>query len=88
MENQHRHIKGYRELTLLEVEKMNDVKTLAAQAGDLILSLRVQYLQMPTQTTTAQAEREEALRWITAAEMQMQQAFMAVTRSIARPTNF
>lgn len=88
MENQHRHIRGYRELSMDEIADMNEVKKLAAAVGDLTLRMREKYIGMGVGTVEQAAEQAEALRWLTTGEMQSQQAFMAITRSIARPTTF
>lgn len=39
MENQHRQIKGYRELDQSEIDAMNKVKAIAAQVGELLDTL-------------------------------------------------
>lgn len=41
MENQHRQISGYRELSTEEIKQMNAVKALAGAAGEMIELLRV-----------------------------------------------
>lgn len=87
-ENQHKLIKGYRDLTAEEIAGMNEGKALAEQVGNLCLKLREKALAMPMDTTEQRAERAEALRWLEAGELQAQQAFMALIRSIARPTTF
>ena len=40
MENQHRQIKGYRELTQVEIDLMNEIKTKGAELGELVNKLR------------------------------------------------
>lgn len=40
MDNQHRKIKGYRELTQAEIDLMNEIKTKGAELGDLVAKLR------------------------------------------------
>lgn len=88
MDNQHRHIKGYRDLSQDEINAMNTIKSLGSGVGEMCLSLRGQIQDMPTETVGQRADRAEALRWLDAGELQLQQGFMAVTRSIARPTTF
>ncbi len=88
MENQHRHIKGYRDLTVEEVAAMNRVKTIGGGVGEMCMQLREQIIAMPYETVEERADRTEALRWLEAGEMQLQQGFMALTRAIARPTTF
>lgn len=88
MENQHRKIQGYRDLSAEEVAAMNKVKATSAGVGAICLELRGQFQQMPVGTVEERAERLEALRWLEAGELQLQQGFMAITRGIARPTTF
>ena len=74
MENQHRKIKGYRELSEAEIEMMNKVKELGKLIDETITPLR----------------SEEALdqRWVSIGVTHLQQGLMAVTRGIAKPTFF
>ena len=88
MENQHRKIAGYRELSQEEIDAMNRVKTMAGGIAQLCIDLREKVHAMPIGTVEQRAELTEALRWLDAGEMQLQQGFMAITRSIARPTTF
>lgn len=74
MENQHRQIKGYRELSAAEIELMNRVKQKANEVGDLLGELR--------------ANPEVDPRWLAIGTTQLQQGFMAVTRAVAKPAFF
>jgi hypothetical protein len=74
MDNQHRLIAGYRDLTTLEIEQMNAVKTAGHLMGDMIAKMR----------TLPDADQ----RWISIAETHLQQGIMAAVRAIARPTTF
>jgi len=74
MENQHREIKGCRELNEHEIACINGVKELAAKAGELIVSLD----QMG----------ETDKRWVAIAKTDLQKGFMSLTRAIAQPTTF
>ena len=74
MDNQHRQIKGYRELSQGEIDLMNAVKELAAEVGCLVAAI---------------GESQDAdKRWVSIAATELQQGFMALTRSIARPDFF
>jgi len=73
MDNQHRKIKGYRELTQEEIDQMNCVKELAAEVGDLCTDLE---------------GGTNDRRWVAIGKTQLQQGFMALTRSIAQPEFF
>jgi len=74
VDNQHKHIKGYRDLSPEEVQAMNEVKEKAHEVGVLIDKL----------------ENTEGLdqRWVAIAKTDLQKGFMAAVRSIAQPTSF
>lgn len=88
MENQHRHITGYRELSQEEIANINAIKQAAEIIGDMCLKLRGEIIHMPEMNTDQCAAKREALRWFNEGEMQAQQAFMSLTRAVARPTTF
>lgn len=73
MENQHRQIKGYRELSQEEINLMNMVKR-QGEALELLI---------------ARIETEAVdKRWISIGKTHLQQGLMALTRAIAQPTFF
>jgi len=74
VENQHRQIKGYRELSQTEIDAMNEIKTKGAELGALVEKLRTQ----------------EGLdqRWISIGATDLQKGLMALTRGVAQPTFF
>lgn len=74
MENQHRHIKGYRELSEAEIALMNEVKAKGAELGDLVAKLR--------------ATDGLDQRWISIGATDLQTGLMALTRGVAQPTSF
>lgn len=74
MDNQHREIKGYRELNADEIALMNEVKEHGVKLGELVAKLRaVDGLDQ---------------RWVSIGATDMQTGLMALTRSIAKPTFF
>lgn len=74
MDNQHKHIKGYRDLSQAEIDAMNNIKNLANQVGDLIDSL--------------QDNPEIDQRWLSIARTDLQKGFMSAVRSVAKPDSF
>ena len=74
MENQHRQIKGYRELSQVEIDLMNEIKTKGAELGELVKKLR----------TTEGLDQ----RWVSIGATDFQTGLMALTRSVAQPTFF
>lgn len=75
MENQHRKIKGYRELTQEEIDLMNEIKAQGVALGELVDKLR------SFGTTIDQ-------RWVSIGATDLQTGLMALTRSVAQPTFF
>ena len=74
MDNQHKLIKGYRDLSQVEINLMNDIKSMAEQVG--ILADRVK--------NTDDTDK----RWSSIAITDLQTGFMALVRAVARPETF
>ncbi len=74
MENQHREIKGYRELNADEISAMNNVKSMGEQLGILVQQVR--------------AMDGIDQRWASIGATDLQTGLMALTRAIAKPTFF
>ena len=74
MDNQHKKIKGYRDLSQAEIDAMNQIKEKAAEVGDLI--------------ETLEESPEIDKRWLAIAKTDLQKGFMAATRSITKPGFF
>ena len=74
MKDQHKLIKGYRDLTQAEIDAMNAVKAEGIRLGNLIEELR--------------ANPDLDQRWVDIAETHLQQGCMAAVRSIAQPSTF
>ena len=74
MENQHRKIKGYRELNQSEIDAMNEIKSKGAELGELVAKLR----------------EMDGLdkRWLSIGATDLQTGLMALTRAVAQPTSF
>ena len=74
MENQHKHIKGYRDLSQEEIDLMNEAKELAEKVGELVTKINL----LP----------ETDKRWSSIGQTDLQKGFMAVIRAVARPSTF
>lgn len=93
MENQHRKITGYRELTAAEIALMNEIKEHAERT--LALARMVE-AHLRGQLRAASENFDENLRidaaqpgrWIAIAKTDLQTGFMALTRAVAQPTTF
>lgn len=91
MENQHRMIRGYRDLSQEEILLMNDVKAM----GEMIERLGGRIRRhLDEQRTTANDEAKvrieiaEPGRWLAIGKTHVQEGLMAMTRAIAQPTSF
>lgn len=74
VDNQHQKIKGYRDLSQEEIDLMNEGKALAEQ------------VRVFTEKVQANADTDK--RWLAIGITDLQKGFMAITRSIAKPTTF
>lgn len=74
MENQHKMIKGYRDLSADEIAAMNKVKEVGLTVGQLVDELKA----IPGLDQ----------RWISIGATDLQKGFMALTRGVAQPTSF
>lgn len=75
MDNQHRKIKGYRELTEFEIDQINVIKEIAGKIGSVVEAIQ---------------ERGDDCdqRAISLAKTNLQQGFMWLIRGIAQPEGF
>ena len=74
MDNQHKQIKGYRDLSQEEIDLMNRVKEHAEEVGELVKVMQ-------------ECEPLDK-RWVSIGATDLQKGFMALVRAIARPTTF
>jgi len=80
MENQHRKISGYRELSQDEINCMNKIKALAEEVGKLIDYLGATHAH----TLGNQIDP----RWLSDGKTDLQKGFMSLVRAVAQPTTF
>lgn len=76
LENQHRLIKNYRELSQTEIDLMNESKELEQNVLAFIERLK---------KVNADQAVEIDMRWLNIGLTHLEQGFMAVTRSVAKP---
>ena len=93
MENQHRKIKGYRELSQAEIDLMNRIKAkgaeLLALQAELVASLN-DYQTFLTVSVGDDGEVQrflaaEPLRWAAIGKTDIQTGIMALVRAVAQP---
>lgn len=88
MENQHRQITGYRELSQHEIDLMNRIKERGVELGALVETLR-SYAPKPHEPTERCAGYPDPdQRWVSIGATHLQEGLMALTRAVAKPTSF
>ena len=80
VDNQHKKITGYRDLTQDEIDLMNEAKALAVECGELINKIEGLH------TDTGQHAID--MRWLNIGKTDLQKGFMSVVRSVAKPETF
>lgn len=78
-------ITGYRQLSQVEVDLMNEGKALAEQCGAYIAKLRTYHDSLGAADGS---DLQLDQRWISIGATDLQRGFMAVIRGIAQPTTF
>lgn len=81
MDNQHKKIKGYRDLSQEEIDQMNKVKELGISIGQLVDGLKNKTIFPDDKSFPDQ-------RWVSIGATDLQKGLMALTRSIAKPEFF
>lgn len=74
MDDQHKKIKGYRDLSQEEIDMMNEAKELAEKVKVLTDKLMI--------------SGETDKRWVSIGVTDLQKGFMSISRGIAKPTTF
>ena len=99
MKDQHKLIKGYRDLSQEEIDLMNEIKALAEQVGELVKKLEnkttVDFSIASDNLDFVSDEREkdyddcfDACGWVGAAKKDLQLGFMQLIRAVAKPSTF
>lgn len=94
-ENQHRLIKGYRELSQVEIDLMNQIKTKGVELAELITAIRAHHIAqlgkagaMCDTLEVARINEAEPSRWCAMGRTKLQEGLMDLTRSVAQPGFF
>lgn len=98
MQDQHRHIKGYRDLSQDEIDLMNEIKAKGEELGALLqrldTRLELQKHAADQQADAGQPDERHRLswaqpfRWLAIARTDLQTGIMAAVRAIAQPSTF
>jgi hypothetical protein len=74
MDNQHKKISGYRDLTQAEIDMMNEIKEAESRMASLIEKIR-----------SACGETQQSARDIAISRTEFENGFMRLVRAVARP---
>lgn len=85
MDNQHKIIKGYRDLNAEEVELINKIRELGAELDRMLDGI---YDQIDHSLEEHGSPDAESRRWLAISKTHLQQGLMAATRAVARPQQF
>lgn len=95
MENQHRKIHGYRDLSQPEIDLMNEIKELGPKVEDLLEKVRLHLLNQEQQAvamkfhpTLDRIKDATPSRFVALAKTEFQTGLMYLTRAVAQPTFF
>ena len=100
MDNQHRKIKGYRELSPEEIALMNEIKTIAPQLEAVLEKVKTHVktqrynCRCDANMQVLDVEEDQRLdkatpeRFLQLAQDDFQTALMYLTRAVAQPTTF
>lgn len=76
MDNQHKYIDGYRDLSKQEIDIMNDIKRQGNSLGNFLENLKL----------NPDVKVDET--WLELAKSNLQVGLMAAVRAVAQPTSF
>ena len=88
MDNQHKQIKGYRDLSQEEINLMNKIKALAEQVGELVDEIIDKTDREYFDDNNDYGDCNEACKWAQRARTDLQLGFMMLVRAVAKPQSF
>ncbi len=93
MENQHKKISGYRELTQEEIDLMNRIKAFGPELEKLVSDLSTYLIEQDRairghEEEYARLDSADPFTWLHEGKSSLQKGLMFLTRSVAQPTFF
>lgn len=96
MKDQHTKIKGYRDLSQVEIDLMNRVKSLGVEIESLISEVQEHLNTQALNAVVKESDPDEAIRidhaqpgkWLESSKTDLQVGIMKLVRSIAQPGTF
>ena len=87
MDNQYRHIQGYRELSQTEIDLMNKIKAIGPELESLIGAIQ-DHLNSEFGHLFESDQPLEPYHWLSEGKTNLQLGLMCLTRAVAQPTAF
>jgi hypothetical protein len=89
MDNQHRKIKGYRELSVEEIAVMNRIKEKGAELRSLIEEVNSHLDRgLDDEEVCDRISQADAYFWLNSAEADLKVGIMKLVRAVAQPEGF
>jgi hypothetical protein len=88
MENQHRKIKGYRELSEVEIQLMNEIKQKGEELRDLVNRIDSVIQSVPAAQDGVAYDADHPSFWLRYADGSFRTAIMYAVRAVAQPTSY
>ena len=91
MDNQHKQIKGYRDLSQEEINLMNKIKALAEQVGELVEEVTQHECSLYESYDNyyeKYGNLDDNFGWVESAKKDLQLGFMQLVRAVAKPQSF
>lgn len=88
MDNQHKHIKGYGDLSAEEIALMNEIKEKGEELRALVERVRALAETVPGHDNFDKNEADHPLYWVRFADGSFRSGIMYLVRSVARSTSY
>lgn len=91
MENQHKKIKGYRDLSQAEIDLMNEIKEKSLEIETLLQKVSAHVdgqFESENQDDLDRLKKADPKKWADWAASGFQNNFMMLVRAVAQPTSF
>lgn len=88
MDNQHKKIKGYRDLSQEEIDLMNEIKGKGEELGELFTKLEQVFDRSEDASPLSEAQAFQRQQCISQSEVNLKQGIMWLVRSVALPESF
>ncbi len=88
MDNQHRIIKGYRELNADEIALMNEIKAKGEELRALVAKVAAVLKDVPEPPVGIEHEADSPRYWLRYAEGSFRTGVMYAVRAVAQPTTY